>query len=147
MAEGAPGQTRRVLLGAAVYFGIVFGVGFVLGAVRVPFVVPRLGERLAELLEMPFMFVAIYLAAGHVVRRLGGAATASALGRVGILALVLLVSAELLLAVALAGRDLIDYVAGRDPVSGSVYLAMLGLFAAMPWLRRESARSAVRPRA
>ena len=147
MAEGAPGQTGRVMLGAAVYFGIVFGVGFVLGAVRVPFVVPRLGERLAELLEMPFMFVAIYLAAGHVVRRLGGAATASALRRVGILALVLLVSAELLLAVALAGRGLTDYVAGRDPVSGSVYLAMLGLFAAMPWLRRASARAAVRPRA
>lgn len=34
------------------YCGLVFGAGFVLGAVRVPFVVPRLGERVAELVEM-----------------------------------------------------------------------------------------------
>jgi hypothetical protein len=34
--------------------------------------------------------------------------------------------------VLIAGRPLADYLAGRDPVSGSVYLALLVLFAAMP---------------
>lgn len=40
---------------AAVYFGIVFGVGFLLGVVRVPLLVPRFGERAAELAEMPWL--------------------------------------------------------------------------------------------
>lgn len=34
------------------YFRLAFGAGFVLGALRIPFVVPRLGERLARLVEM-----------------------------------------------------------------------------------------------
>lgn len=121
---------------AFAYFGLVFAAGFALGAVRVPFLVPRLGERHAELLEMPFMFVALYLAAGYVVRRFGAAIGATVWPWVGALALALLLGAELLLGVILAGRDLAAWLASRDPVSGSVYLLMLGVYAAMPWLRR-----------
>lgn len=120
---------------ALLYFATVFGIGFLLGAIRVPLLVPRLGERWAELLEMPLMLVAIHWAAGLVLRRHHGAPRAAALLRIGLLALALLVLAELLLAVALAGRPLAAYLAGRDPVSGTVYLAMLLVFAAMPWLR------------
>ena len=47
-------------------------------------------------------------------------------------ALILLLTAEVGLAVVLQERTLGEYVATRDPVSGSVYLAMLGLFAMMP---------------
>ena len=50
----------------------------------------------------------------------------------GLLALVLLLTAELVLAVILQERSLADYLSSRDPVSGSVYLVMLGLFALMP---------------
>jgi len=50
----------------------------------------------------------------------------------GFLALGLLITAERLLAVALKDRSLGEYVSSRDPVSGSVYVAMLALFAAMP---------------
>lgn len=128
-----------VLRGAALYFGIVFAVGFVLGAVRVPFLVPRLGERAAELAEMPLMFIAVFLAAGHVVRKYGPSVSGRGWALVGMVALALLVCAELLLAVALAGRGVGEYIAGRDPVSGSVYLGMLLVFAAMPWLRRGAA--------
>lgn len=45
---------RIVKLGVA-YFGIVFSIGFLLGVVRVLWLVPRLGERYAELIETPFM--------------------------------------------------------------------------------------------
>ncbi len=131
---GGRPQSRRVLLAAARYFGIVFGVGFLLGAVRVPFLVPRLGERVAELAEMPLMFVAIFLAAGHVVRKFGASMAPLGWALVGALSLAFLVAAELLLAVA--GRGIGEYIAGRDPVSGSVYLALLVVFATMPWLRR-----------
>ena len=53
---------------AVLYFALVLGTGFALGTIRVAFLVPRLGERYAELLEMSFMFVAIVLAARYVVR-------------------------------------------------------------------------------
>jgi hypothetical protein len=42
------------------------------------------------------------------------------------------VLAELLLAALLQGRSVAQYIASRDPVSGSVYLVMLLLFALMP---------------
>jgi hypothetical protein len=126
-----------VLRAAGLYFGIVFAVGFLLGAVRVPFLVPRIGERAAELAEMPLMFIAIFLAAGYVVRRYGVSVNPRGWALVGAAALALLVCAELLLAYILVDGGVGEYIAGRDPVSGSVYLGMLLVFAAMPWLRRQ----------
>ena len=126
---------RTVLTAASAYFGIVFGAGFLLGAIRVPLLVPRIGERYAELAEMPLMFIAIFLAAGYVLSRFWRIRTPGSSLLVGFIALAMLVLAELLLAVAIAGRSVGAYIASRDPVSGSVYLGMLVLFAAMPALR------------
>jgi hypothetical protein len=117
---------------AVLYFALVLGTGFVLGTIRVPFLVPRLGERYAELLEMPFMFVAIVLAARYVVRRFDLPESLSVRLQVGFAALAMSVLAELLLATVLQGRSLVQFIASRDPVSGSVYLVMLLLFALMP---------------
>jgi hypothetical protein len=132
---------RPILVAASVYFGIVFGVGFLLGSVRVPFLVPRVGERFAELAEMPLMFVAIFLAAGYVVRKYGSSMSPVDWMLVGTMSLALLVLAELVLAVVLAGREVGEYISSRDPVSGSVYLVMLIVFAAMPWSRRGQVRT------
>jgi len=123
--------TRTIKAGMA-YFALVFGAGFVLGSLRVPFLVPRLGERAAELIEMPFMFVVIWMSARFIIKRYSLPANVPARLGAGFLALALLVAAEVSLAVALQDRTLGEYVAGRDPVSGSVYLAMLALFAVMP---------------
>jgi hypothetical protein len=49
-----------------------------------------------------------------------------------------LVVTELGLAVALQDKSLADYIRSRDSVSGSVYLGMLLVFAAMPRLRLSS---------
>jgi hypothetical protein len=125
---------QRILKPAAVYFGLVFGAGFVLGSARVLFLVPRLGPRVSELLEMPIMFVVMVLAARFVVRRYALPARAAVRLGVGLTALALLLSAELLLAVALADRSVGEYIASRDPVSGSVYLAMLAVFALLPFV-------------
>ncbi len=121
---------------AAVYFGIVFGVGFLLAMVRVPLLVPRWGERVAELVEMPFMLVAIFFAAGYVVRKFSEVASGRGWLVVGVVALAMLLAAELVLAVVLADRSVSEYIAGRDPVSGAVYLGALVVYAVMPWLRR-----------
>ena len=117
------------------YFGIVFGAGFLLGMVRIPFLVPRFGERVAELAEMPLMLMVIFFAAGYVERRYRVSISSIGWILVGAIALSMLLFAEFLLAVVLVGGELAGYIASRDPVSGSVYIAMLMLFFAMPWLR------------
>ena len=123
--------TRTIKAGIT-YFALVFGAGSALGMIRLPFLVPRLGERVAELIEMPFMFVAIVVSARFIIRRFSLRANVLAPLGAGFLALGLLVAAEVLLAVAHQNRTLGEYVASRDPVSGMVYLAMLALFAVMP---------------
>ena len=123
---------HRLPVAALHYFGCVFGAGVVLGAIRVPLLVPRLGVRSAELVEMPLMFVVIVLAARWVVRRHALApAWPERLG-VGLLALALLLCAEFGLVLQLQGGTIAGYLSSRDPVSGAVYAAMLVVFAAMP---------------
>ena len=125
-------MTNQPIKAGLSYFALVFGAGFVLGSLRVTLLVPRLGERMAELSEMPLMFAVIVFAARFVIRRFTVPPSIAARLGTGLLALALLLAAELLLAVALQDRALADYVASRDPVSGSVYLAMLVLLALMP---------------
>jgi hypothetical protein len=120
---------------ALVYFAIVLGTGFVLGMFRVPLLVPRIGERWAELAEMPIMAAVIYLAAGYVLRRFPEIALPGRSLAAGFLALALSVGAELGLAVLLQHQTLTAFVRSRDKVSGSVYVALLLVFAIMPRLR------------
>jgi hypothetical protein len=121
-----------------VYFALVFGAGFALGAIRVPFIVPRIGVRYAELLEMPFMFLAILFSARYVIGRYCLPFVASVRLSVGLLALALLITAELLFNVVVMKLSLAEYLLSRDPVSGAAFVALLGVFAAMPWLVRDS---------
>jgi hypothetical protein len=123
----------QILKPGVLYFGFVFGVGFVLGTIRVLWIVPRLGTRLAELMEAPVMLVATVLAARWVVGRLSSPAPAARLG-VGLVALGLLLVAEFTVSLWLRGLTFREYVATRDPVAGTVYIVMLGVFAVMPLL-------------
>ena len=125
-------QAAQTIKAGFAYFALVLGAGFILGMFRIPLLVPRLGERSAELMEMPVMFAVILLSARFVIRRFALPITASVRLQAGFLALALTVCAETLLVVALQGQALCAYVASRDPVSGSVYLVMLVLFAVMP---------------
>ena len=129
-----PRNPIRIAMAGVAYFALVFGAGFILGSIRVPFIVPRLGERISELIEMPFMLIVVLFSARFIVRRFALPTTASVRLIVGLIALGLLLTAELLLAVALQSRTLGEYIASRDRVSGSVYLAMLVLFSIMPFV-------------
>ncbi|MBE9172908.1 hypothetical protein IQ216_07375 [Cyanobium sp. LEGE 06143] len=117
------------------YFAMVLGAGFALGLVRVPVVVPRLGERWAELLEMPIMAIAIYLAAGVILRQFPEIGSPRRSIIAGVLALALMVAVELALAALIRGMAPAQFIGSRDPVSGSVYLVLLLVFAVMPRLR------------
>jgi hypothetical protein len=124
----------RVVKAGVFYFALVFGAGFVLGPIRILWVVPRLGTRVAELLEAPIMFVITIVAARWAVRRLAVPYTASSRLSMGGIALSLLLIAEFTLVLWLRGLSIREYLAGRDPVAGAVYYLMLGAFAIMPLL-------------
>jgi len=121
----------QIVKAGVLYFALVFGAGFVLGPIRILWVVPRLGTRVAELLEAPIMLVIAIVAARWIVRRLLVPPTPSS--RLGI-ALSLLLIAEFTLVLWLRGISIREYLAARDPVAGTVYYLMLGAFAVMPLL-------------
>lgn len=124
-----------VVVGGTVYFVIVFGTGFVLGVARTIWLVPRLGVRWAELVEMPVMLLVIFWAARWVSRwfRLDDRPRHVQIG-VGLVGLLLLLGAELGLALPQEGLSPAEYVETRDPVSGTAYVLSLVLFALMPVL-------------
>ena len=99
----------------------------------------RAGLQLREREQMPVMLVVIWISARFVLHRFRLPSASLGLLLTGLWALCLLLGAELLLAVALADRSLAQYIASRDPVSGSVYLGMLAVFAAMPLLHARAA--------
>lgn len=127
-------MSKTIQAGLA-YFAIVMGAGFGLGVIRVPFLVPRIGERWAELAEMPLMAAVIYWAAGFILHRFPEVASPSRAWIAGVLAFALTVAAEVALVTVLQDRAFTEFVASRDKVSGSVYVALLLVFAVMPRIR------------
>jgi len=124
----------QALKAGAVYFAVVFGTGFVLGTIRTFWVVPRVGTRTAELMEMPIMLAVTILAARWTVLRLSVPMMWSARLGMGCIALVLMLVAEFGLVLWIRGLSIRGYLATRDRVSGTVYYLMLVVFAAMPLL-------------
>ena len=124
----------QILKAGVLYFVLVFGTGFVLGPIRILWVVPRFGTRMAELMETPIMFLVIIVAARWIVRRLAVPYTPLRRLSMGCVALVFLLVAEFTLVLWLRGLSIREYFATRDPVSGTVYYMMLGVFVIMPFL-------------
>jgi hypothetical protein len=124
----------QILKAGVLYFALVFGAGFVLGPIRILWVVPRFGTRMAELMETPIMFVVIIVAAQWIVRRLAVPSTPSSRLGMGLVALGLVLVAEFTLVLWLRGLSISEYLESRDPVSGTVYYVMFGVFAIIPLL-------------
>jgi hypothetical protein len=126
----------RILKAGVLYFSLVFAAGFLLGSIRVPLLEPRLGARAAELLELPVMLLAIVAAARWVLRRLAVPASAAARLAMGGIALALMLAAEFGLVLNLRGMSIEQYLATRDPVSGTAYYLSLCVFALIPLAMR-----------
>lgn len=119
---------------AIAYFALVFGTGFILGTIRVLWIVPKIGVRTAELIEMLPMFAAILLSARWINQHFADTDNISTRLKTGFLALSFLLGAEIALGVSLQGVSISEVLLNHDPVSGTVYYAMLILFALMPFL-------------
>ena len=124
----------RIAAFACIYFALVFAAGFVLGTARVLLLEPRIGVRAAELLEMPVMLLVIFLAARFVVGRMPAAATRSSYLAAGFIGLALLLMFEATLVLGLRGLTPGEFLATRDPLAFTAYLASLLVFAVMPAL-------------
>ncbi len=124
----------QILKAGAIYFVLVFSAGFVLGTVRTLWVVPRVGTRLAELMEAPVMLVVTIVAARWIALHLAIPYVPLARLGMGGIGLSLLLVAEFGLVLRLRRISIREYLATRDPVSGAVYYVLLGLFAVMPFL-------------
>ena len=124
----------QILKAGVLYFALVFGAGFVLGTIRTLWIVPSFGTRMAELMETPIMLVVTVFAARWVVRRLAIPPAPSRRLAVGFVALGLLLVAEFTVVLGLRGLTIGEYFVNRDPVAGTVYIVMLGVFAIMPLL-------------
>ncbi len=147
-----------ILRAAAAYFALVFAAGFVLGCVRVPLLMPRLGDRTAELLELPVMLAICFAIARARQRRTAGFSARRQLA-IGMLAMQFLLAAECGLGALLQARSPREVLLAHDPVSGPLYYASLLVFALLPWwfarraqchraaraARLHSLRSALRP--
>src|SRR5215469_8978292 len=124
----------RVTKAGALYAIIVFVIGFILGTIRVLLVAPRLGETLAVIIEAPIMLAASWLVCRWCVGRLDVAATVPARSLTGLVAFLVLMSAEVGLGSALS-RSLVDQVAAYGSPAGAIGLAAQLIFATFPVIR------------
>ncbi|HYL99360.1 MAG TPA: hypothetical protein VEZ90_10430 [Blastocatellia bacterium] len=122
----------RTLKAGVLYFALVFVAGLILGPIRIVLLVPKVGVRAAELMETPIMLVVIIVSARWVVRRLSVSPTMSSRLSMGLLAVSLMLAAEFTLVLWLRGLSIRQYLATRDPVSGTAYYAALAVFAVLP---------------
>jgi hypothetical protein len=116
---------------ALLYFALTFAVGFVLGSIREPFLVPRVGEVAAVLIEVPFILLASFFIALWVLGRFAPDAGAARRLLIGLLAFTMLLSTELLMS-WLRGIGPGEFVASLFKTAGAIGLAGQVLFAIIP---------------
>jgi hypothetical protein len=124
-------KSHQVVKAGWLYFALVFGAGFLLGTTRVLWLVPVVGTRTAELLEMPVMLTIIILAARWVARHFTVPSTVSSRLTMGGIALVPILVLDFTSVLWIRGLSFSQYVEAFDPVAGMVYFVMLVVFALM----------------
>ncbi|QLC23706.1 hypothetical protein HFP57_00770 [Parasphingopyxis algicola] len=116
------------------YFALVFGAGFVLGTMRIFLLVPAVGEWTATLIELPIILAIAWFVCGWAIRRYAVSPQVSARFAMGAIALVLLLAAEMLLAIILFGEGPILYAArmmepvGLSGLAGQLCFALFPLW-------------------
>ena len=115
----------------ALYAIIVFLIGFILGTIRVLLLAPRLGETTAVIIEAPIMLAASWFVCRWCVDRLDVRRTVPARSLMGLVAFLVLMSAEVGLG-AVLGRSLVDQLAMYKSASGAIGLAAQVIFAMFP---------------
>ena len=124
----------RILKAGAIYFLLLFAIGWILGPIRELWVVPRFGRIAALLMEAVFMLIAMIISARWVMRRFDVHPTLGSTIPVGLVALGILVPAEIAGVLWVRGSSLQEYLASFATAPGVISAVMFLLFAAMPSL-------------
>lgn len=126
----------KVIPAAFAYFALIFALGFALGAVRVLVTAPAMGEVWATALELPVMLAASWVVCAWAIKRFAVPPQGGPRLGMGLLALLLLLSAETVLGVYGFGRTLAEQAAAyRNPGQFLGLLAQIA-FAAFPAIMR-----------
>jgi hypothetical protein len=118
------------------YFLGTFAIGFALGTVRTLLLVPRFGAFAAVAMEVPLMLLASWWVCGVVLRRWPVPPARLLRLTMGAWAFLLLMGAELALAVWGFGQSSAAYWAGFAAPAAQLGLAGQVGFALMPLFRR-----------
>ncbi len=134
----------RALKAGAIYFVAVFTLGFCLGVLRTLVLVPRLGETLAVLAELPVILAASWLICARILRSMPMSRPGAA--AMGAAAFALLMIAEAAISMLLAGRSLAAHVALHAELPHLLGLAGQVAFASFPYLQARRWRAVPPPR-
>jgi hypothetical protein len=118
----------RTLKAGVIYFLLVFAVGWIFGPIRELWAVPHFGRMAAMLSEAVIMLIAMIVAA----RWFDVPQTLPTTILMGLVAIGLLLPAEIAGALWVRRVSLQDYVANFATVPGVISLLMFLLFGAMP---------------
>jgi hypothetical protein len=124
----------RALKAGVIYFLLVFAVGWISGPIRELWAVPQFGRMTATLSEAVIMLIAMTVAALWVIRRFEVPQTLSDTLSIGLIAIGLLVPAEVAGVVWVRGLSLREYLASFVTAPGIISLLMFLVFGAMPTL-------------
>jgi len=112
----------------------MFAVGWILGPIRELWAVSRFGRVEATLLEATIMLVAMVLAARWVIQQFEVRQTLPPTIAIGLVALGVLIPAEIAGVVFVRGLSFQDYFSGFLTAPGMISLVMFLIFTAMPSL-------------
>jgi len=124
-----------VIKAGLAYFGAVFVVGFMLGAVRVLLLVPRLGETVSVLLEVPVILAVSWRVSGWTTREFRVSSAVPRRLLMGVVAFALLMLAEMGVSVFAFGRSIEDHFAAYRSSQGVIGLIAQIAFAFIPLMQ------------
>jgi hypothetical protein len=125
-----------VLRIAFFYYGLTFFTGCVFGSIRLGVLVPMYHFRqpIAELIEMPFMLMAIAFWARFTVTKYEVPKVAWLRLTIGLLGLVFMVTTEVVMKRMLSGQSSTESKSKIDILARVAFGISLVIFGLMPWL-------------
>ncbi|NGZ59267.1 MAG: hypothetical protein CV081_02025 [Nitrospira sp. LK265] len=124
----------QVLKAGTIYYLVAVGAEFVLEVIRLQVVALHIGEKLAEMLEIPNVLLATMIGARWVVDRFTLPPLPGIRLGVGLVALCLMLISEWTVIQTLQSLSFQGYITSQDAAVGTIPIGALGVLTVMPFL-------------